>query len=82
MNNNPIAWSTDIEFDEQTRIIHSSEKRKDRFPEYNVPLYVTPFEWRNMTDQEIGDVIDDVLEGGGWLDVARALETKLREINS
>ena len=39
-------------------------------------------EWVGLTDDEVSDVIDDVLEGGGWLDVSRALEAKLREKNA
>jgi hypothetical protein len=39
-------------------------------------------EWVALTDDEISDVIDDVLEGGGWLDVARALEAAIKEKNS
>jgi len=38
-------------------------------------------EWQGLTDEEVSEAIDDVLEGGGWLDVARALEAKLREKN-
>jgi hypothetical protein len=38
-------------------------------------------EWVSLTDEEVSDAIDDVLEGGGWLDVARALEAKLRDKN-
>ena len=38
-------------------------------------------EWVSLTDEEISDAIDDVLEGGGWLDVARALEAAIKEKN-
>ena len=38
-------------------------------------------EWQRLTDEEVSEAIDDVLEGGGWLDVARALEAKLKEKN-
>ena len=38
-------------------------------------------EWVGLTDEEVSDAIDDVLEGGGWLDVSRALEAKLKEKN-
>ena len=38
-------------------------------------------EWQGLTDEEVSDVIDDVLEGGGWLDVARAIEQALKEKN-
>ena len=38
-------------------------------------------EWQGLTDEEVSEAIDDVLEGGGWLDVARALEAKIKEKN-
>ena len=38
-------------------------------------------EWQGLTDEEVSNVIDDVLEGGGWLDVARAIEQALKEKN-
>ncbi len=45
-------------------------------------LYVAPKQWVGLTDEEVSDVIDDVLEGGGWLDVARVLEQVLKEKNT
>ena len=39
-------------------------------------------EWASLTDEEVFDAIDDVLEGGGWLDVARALEAAIKEKNT
>jgi hypothetical protein len=39
-------------------------------------------EWVGLTDEEVSEVIDDVLEGGGWLDVARALEAAIKEKNT
>ena len=44
-------------------------------------LYAAPKQWVCLTDEEVSDVIDDVLEGGGWLDVARAIEQALKEKN-
>ncbi len=38
-------------------------------------------QWVGLTDEEVSDAIDDVLEGGGWLDVARALEAAIKEKN-
>ena len=34
-----------------------------------IPLYTAPpkREWVGLTDEEVSDVIDDVLQGGGWL---------------
>ena len=39
-------------------------------------------QWVSLTDQEVWKAIDDVLEGGGWLDVARALEQAFKEKNT
>jgi hypothetical protein len=39
-------------------------------------------EWVSLTDQEVWEAIDDVLEGGGWLDVARTLEQAFKEKNT
>ena len=39
-------------------------------------------EWQGLTDEEVSDAIDDVLQGGGWLDVARALEAAIKEKNT
>jgi hypothetical protein len=39
-------------------------------------------EWVGLTDEEVMLVMDDVLEGGGWLDIARAIEAKLKEKNN
>jgi len=42
----------------------------------------TKKEWVSLTDEEVWDAIDDVLEGGGWLDVARALEAAIKRKNT
>jgi len=39
-------------------------------------------QWVGLTDEEVSNVIDDVLEGGGWLDVARALEAAIKRKNT
>ena len=48
------------------------------------PLYTAPpkKEWVSLTDQEVWQAIDNVLEGGGWLDVARVLEQAFKEKNT
>jgi hypothetical protein len=45
-------------------------------------LYVAPKQWVGLTDKEVLEAIDDVLEGGGWLDVARALEAAIKRKNT
>ena len=45
-------------------------------------LYVAPKQWVSLTDEEVWEAIDDVLEGGGWLDVTRALEAAIKRKNT
>jgi hypothetical protein len=45
-------------------------------------LYAAPKQWVGLTDKEVLEAIDDVLEGGGWLDVARALEAAIKRKNT
>ena len=42
----------------------------------------TKKEWVSLTDEEVLEAIDDVLEGGGWLDVTRALEAAIKRKNT
>ena len=42
----------------------------------------TKKEWVSLTDEEVSEAIDDALEGGGWLDVARALEEAIKRKNT
>jgi hypothetical protein len=48
------------------------------------PLYTAPpkKQWVSLTDQEVWQAIHNVLEGGGWLDVARVLEQAFKEKNT
>ena len=48
------------------------------------PIYTSPprREWKGLTDEEHLLVIDNTLEGGSILDVARAVETLLRNRNN
>ena len=39
-------------------------------------------QWVGLTEEEVSDVIDNVSEGGGWIDFLRALEAKLKEKNT
>ena len=82
----PVAWITDggkgelwwyrsSKFDEEGNLIGPNPD--------DIPLYTAPpkKQWVGLTDEEVSDVIDGVLEGGGWLDVARAIEQALKEKN-
>jgi hypothetical protein len=48
------------------------------------PLYTAPpkKQWVSLTDQEVWQAIHNVLDGGGWLDVARVLEQAFKEKNT
>ena len=52
---------------------------------YNNPNYEPVFkappqrEWQGLTDEEIGEIADD--ENYGYMDVARAIQAKLKEKN-
>ncbi len=48
------------------------------------PLYTAPpkKQWVSLTDQEVWQAIDNALEGGCWLDVARVLEQAFKEKNT
>ena len=55
----PVAYTTDLNFDDQTSVIHETEKGRLGTWCNDIPLFTTPFAWRNLTDQEIHDAIDD-----------------------
>ena len=79
----PVAWASSLDFDDDDQeIIPAKDKGKLGTSNCDIPLYATPKQWVGLTDKEVSDVIDDVLEGGGWLDVARALEAAIKEKNT
>ena len=78
----PVAWASSLDFDDDDQeIIPAKDKGKLGTSNCDIPLYTTPKQWVSLTDQEVFDAIDDVLEGGGWLDVSRALEAKIKDKN-
>jgi hypothetical protein len=77
VNSDPIAWATDLEFDEETRVIHGSKKHKDRYELYTVPIYVTPFEWNGLNDKEYEE-----LSKVAHVEVIAKIENMLRDRNS
>ena len=79
----PVAWASSLDFDDDDQeIIPAKDKGKLGTSNCDIPLYATPKQWVGLTDEEVLDVIDDVLEGGGWLDVARALEAAIKRKNT
>ena len=78
----PVAWASSLDFDDDDQeIIPAKDKGKLGTNNCDIPLYATPKQWVGLTDEEVSDVIDNVLEGGGWLDVSRALEAKIKDKN-
>ena len=69
---NPSLRVTDIAKQTGYNKGHVSRLRKE----------ATKKEWVSLTDEEVWEAIDDVLEGGGWLDVARALEAAIKRKNT
>jgi len=79
----PVAWASSLDFDDDDQeIIPAKDKGKLGTSNCDIPLYTAPKQWVGLTDEEVSDVIDDVLEGGGWLDVARALEAAIKRKNT
>ena len=75
----PVAWM------HTTGTGHVYFRKKPQDKVYSPqPVYTAPpkREWVGLTDEEVSDVIDDVLEGGGWLDVSRALEAAIKRKNT
>jgi broad-specificity NMP kinase len=64
----------------QERVDETAERKPDLASVGEVGVWGER-EWVGLTDEEVSEVIDDVLEGGGWLDVARALEAAIKEKN-
>ena len=73
----PVAWLS------EGGDVSRSKRYMDEMGFKCNPLYTAPpkKEWVGLTDEEVSDVIDGVLEGGGWLDVARALEAAIKDKN-
>ena len=81
----PVAWASSLDFDDDDQeIIPAKDKGKLGTSNCNIPLYTAPpkREWVGLTDEEVSEVIDNVLEGGGWLDVSRALEAAIKRKNT
>ena len=80
----PVAWISDSPTKGNGKQLHWTKSEAWRWSSNITPLYTAPpkREWVGLTDEEISEVIDDVLEGGGWLDVSRALEAAIKRKNT
>jgi hypothetical protein len=80
----PVAWISDSPTKGNGKQLHWTKSEAWRWSSNITPLYTAPpkRKWVGLTDEEISEVIDDVLEGGGWLDVSRALEAAIKRKNT
>ena len=80
----PVAWISDSPTKGNGKQLHWTKSEAWRWSSNITPLYTAPpkKQWVSLTDQEVWEAIDDVLEGGGWLDVARALEQAIKRKNA
>lgn len=87
----PVAYTTDLNFDDQTSVIHETEKGKLGTWRNDIPLYTSPFAWRGLTKEEIAQGPQEVLPAlygrWGWAEkeafeaVVAWAEAKLKEKN-
>jgi hypothetical protein len=79
----PVAWISDSPTKGNGKQLHWTKSEAWRWSSNITPLYTAPpKQWVGLTDEEVWEAIDDVLEGGGWLDVARALEQAIKRKNA
>ena len=85
----PVAWSTDIEFDDDTEIILPEEKGRLGTAGMTIPLYTSPPKRQPLTDKQIEAVYENAsgqeLRPQDYrivLQFARAIEAKLKEKNA
>ena len=80
----PVAWISDSPTKGNGKQLHWTKSDAWRWSSNITPLYTAPQKKQlvGLTDEEVSDVIDNVLEDGGWLDVARAIEQALKEKNT
>ena len=79
----PVAWVSISPTNKNGKRLHWTKAEAWRWSSKITPLYGDPpKQWVALTDEEVSEVIDNVLEGGGWLDVARALEAAIKRKNA
>ena len=81
----PVAYASDVEFDDETEIIQAEHKGKLGTAGLRIALYIEPpasKPWVGLTQQDIDIAFDDTQEGGGFNEFAHAIEAKLREKNA
>jgi hypothetical protein len=82
----PVAWTTDVEFDDETEVIPAKEKGKLGTSMNDIPLYTTQPErkWVGLTDEEMTELYVEhksIVASYSVEEFARAIEFKLKEKN-
>jgi hypothetical protein len=75
----PVAWTTDIEFDYDTEIITAKDKGKLGTSMNDIPLYTAPpqREWRDLTKGEFIDATDGLEDlEDCWIQIQAKLKEK------
>ncbi len=75
----PVAWTTDIEFDYDTEIIPTKDKGKLGTSMNDIPLYTAPpqREWQDLTKQEFMDATDGLEDlEDCWIQIQAKLKEK------
>ena len=81
----PVAWSTDIEFDDDTEIILPEEKGRLGTAGMTIPLYTSPpqREWVGLTEWEREAIaVECGAMSADWLVFVEAVEKALKEKNT
>lgn len=77
----PVAWTTDIEFDEDTEVIPAKEKGKLGTDMLDIPLYTAPpqREWKDISTVESKLLWNNTKKPSAF---AKAVSAKLKEYNA
>jgi hypothetical protein len=87
----PVAWSPSLTYPnyEKERVWLNGKPRQEDVEYWSengngiTYVYTAPprREWQGLRNKEIVQIVTDNLTGGDWVDVARAIEAKLKEKN-
>jgi hypothetical protein len=78
----PVAWLQPKTVDAYSRPDLGYETcSKDDYGAFPVYTHPPRREWQGLRNKEIVQIVTDNLTGGDWVDVARAIEAKLKEKN-
>ncbi len=78
----PVAWTTDIEFDDDTEIIPSKIKGKIGTAEMDIPLYAAPPQrngWQELSEYDVDKIVK---AASGKESAVYLAEAKLKDKNT